>query len=97
MHATARSNIGNTKQITLIGRGLCPVHTHAHIPFVPRVIDIVEQKQSRKRVGISGMAAPAREGTEIFDADGKEKIGKVRSHACPVMLADRSSLTLVHA
>ena len=36
-----------------------------------------EQKQTRKRVGFSGMKAPARDGTEVFDADGKDKIGKV--------------------
>lgn len=37
-----------------------------------------EQKQTKKRVGISGMKAPARDGTEIFDAEGKAQIGKVR-------------------
>lgn len=36
-----------------------------------------EQKQTRKRVGISGMKAPAREGTEIYDAEGKNVVGKV--------------------
>lgn len=38
---------------------------------------INEQKQTRKRVGISGMKAPAREGTEIYDAEAKNVIGKV--------------------
>mmetsp|Transcript_29770 Transcript_29770/g.49798 ORF Transcript_29770/g.49798 Transcript_29770/m.49798 type:complete len:410 (-) Transcript_29770:196-1425(-) len=35
--------------------------------------------QSRKRVGIAGMKAPARGHTEIFSADGGEKIGEVTS------------------
>ena len=34
---------------------------------------------ARKRVGISGMKAPARSHTEIFTADGKTKIGEVTS------------------
>ncbi|CBJ48669.1 Aminomethyltransferase [Ectocarpus siliculosus] len=37
------------------------------------------KKQSRKRVGIFGMRAPARDGTEIFDAEGKTKIGTITS------------------
>jgi aminomethyltransferase len=34
---------------------------------------------SRKRVGIAGMKAPAREHTEIFTADGATKIGEITS------------------
>ena len=34
---------------------------------------------SKKRIGISGMAAPARGHTEIFTLDGKKKIGEVTS------------------
>ncbi len=34
---------------------------------------------SRKRVGITGMKAPAREHTEIFTADGQTKIGEITS------------------
>lgn len=34
---------------------------------------------ARKRVGIKGMKAPAREHTEIFDASGETKIGEVTS------------------
>ena len=37
------------------------------------------QKVTRKRVGITGMKAPAREGAEIFDASGETKIGVVTS------------------
>ena len=37
------------------------------------------KKQSQKRVGITGMKAPARAGTEIFSADGSKKIGTVTS------------------
>lgn len=37
------------------------------------------QKVARKRVGIVGMRAPAREGTEIYDASGEHKIGRVTS------------------
>ena len=37
------------------------------------------KKVSKKRVGISGMKAPAREGTVIYDADGLNPIGKVTS------------------
>lgn len=37
------------------------------------------QKTARKRVGIKGMKAPAREHTEIFDATGEKKIGEVTS------------------
>jgi len=37
------------------------------------------QKVSNKRVGIMGMKAPAREGAEIYDAAGENKIGDVTS------------------
>lgn len=37
------------------------------------------QKFAKKRVGIKGMKAPAREGAEIFDAAGENKIGDVTS------------------
>mmetsp|Transcript_6354 Transcript_6354/g.15823 ORF Transcript_6354/g.15823 Transcript_6354/m.15823 type:complete len:418 (+) Transcript_6354:112-1365(+) len=37
------------------------------------------QKVARKRVGIMGMKAPAREGAEIYDAAGENKIGDVTS------------------
>lgn len=37
------------------------------------------QKVQRKRVGIAGMKAPAREGTEVYDASGEHLIGKVTS------------------
>ncbi len=37
------------------------------------------QPQTRKRVGLSGMKAPAREHSEIFDADGVKKIGEITS------------------
>ena len=37
------------------------------------------KKQSRKRVGIIGMKAPAREHTEIYDAAGEELIGEITS------------------
>lgn len=37
------------------------------------------QKVEKKRVGIKGMKAPAREGAEIYDAAGENKIGVVTS------------------
>ncbi|KAG5185726.1 Aminomethyltransferase [Tribonema minus] len=37
------------------------------------------KKVTRKRVGIAGMKAPARGHTEIFDAEGKTKIGEITS------------------
>lgn len=37
------------------------------------------QKAAKKRVGIKGMKAPAREGVEIYDAAGEKKIGEVTS------------------
>jgi aminomethyltransferase len=37
------------------------------------------QKTTRKRVGIVGMKAPAREGCEIYDESGERKIGMVTS------------------
>jgi len=37
------------------------------------------QKVEKKRVGIMGMKAPAREHTEIYNADGTELIGEVTS------------------
>lgn len=37
------------------------------------------KKQPRKRVGIMGMKAPARQGTEIYDADGTTLVGEVTS------------------
>jgi aminomethyltransferase len=37
------------------------------------------QKAARKRVGIKGMKAPAREHTEIYDSTGENKIGEVTS------------------
>jgi len=37
------------------------------------------KKASRKRVGIIGMKAPARDHTEIYDADGENIIGEVTS------------------
>ena len=37
------------------------------------------KKQTRKRVGIAGMKAPARDHTEIFDAAGSKKIGEITS------------------
>jgi aminomethyltransferase len=36
-------------------------------------------KVARKRVGIMGMKAPARDHTEIFDATGETKIGEITS------------------
>ena len=36
-------------------------------------------QQKRKRVGISGMKAPARDHTEVFDATGTTKIGEITS------------------
>jgi aminomethyltransferase len=33
----------------------------------------------KKRVGIAGMKAPAREHTEIFTPDGSKKIGEITS------------------
>ena len=36
-------------------------------------------KVARKRVGIMGMKAPAREHTEIFDESGERKIGEITS------------------
>ena len=44
------------------------------------------QKVAKKRVGIKGMRAPAREGAEIYDAAGENKIGDVTSGTfSPVM------------
>ena len=37
------------------------------------------QKVARKRVGIKGMKAPAREHTEIYDATGETMIGEITS------------------
>jgi aminomethyltransferase len=37
------------------------------------------KKQSKKRVGIMGMKAPAREHAEIYDASGENLIGEVTS------------------
>jgi len=37
------------------------------------------KKVSKKRVGIMGMKAPARDHTEIFDAAGEKKIGEITS------------------
>lgn len=37
------------------------------------------QKVTKKRVGLAGMKAPAREGAEIYDAAGENKIGVVTS------------------
>lgn len=37
------------------------------------------QKVARKRIGIKGMKAPARQHTEIFDASGENKIGEITS------------------
>jgi aminomethyltransferase len=37
------------------------------------------KKQTRKRVGIMGMKAPARQGIEIYDADGETLVGEVTS------------------
>jgi aminomethyltransferase len=37
------------------------------------------QPVERKRIGITGMKAPAREGTLIYDSDGFKEIGKVTS------------------
>lgn len=37
------------------------------------------QKQAKKRVGITGMKAPAREHAEIYDATGETLIGEVTS------------------
>jgi len=50
------------------------------------------KKVSRKRVGIMGMKAPAREHTEIFDATGEKKIGEITSGTfgpslkCPIAM-----------
>ena len=40
------------------------------------------QSATKKRVGIIGMKAPAREGAEIYDATGETQIGVVTS-GCP--------------
>ena len=37
------------------------------------------KKVSKKRVGFSGMKAPARQHTEIFNEDGSKKIGEITS------------------
>jgi aminomethyltransferase len=37
------------------------------------------RKATKKRVGIAGMKAPAREGTIIYDAEGGQEIGRVTS------------------
>ena len=37
------------------------------------------KKQPKKRVGIIGMKAPARQGTEIYDSDGTTLVGEVTS------------------
>lgn len=37
------------------------------------------KKEPRKRVGLMGMKAPAREGAEIYDATGENLIGEVTS------------------
>jgi aminomethyltransferase len=37
------------------------------------------KKQTRKRVGIAGMKAPARDHTEIYDATGETLIGEITS------------------
>merc|ERR1712176_906658 len=37
------------------------------------------QKVGRKRVGIIGMKAPARQGVEIYDAEGESQIGIITS------------------
>jgi aminomethyltransferase len=37
------------------------------------------RKVARKRVGIAGMRAPARDHTEIYDATGETKIGEITS------------------
>lgn len=50
------------------------------------------QKISRKRVGIKGMKAPAREHSEIYDASGENKIGEITSGTfsptlkCPIAM-----------
>jgi len=50
------------------------------------------QKISRKRVGIKGMKAPAREHSEIYDATGENKIGEITSGTfsptlkCPIAM-----------
>lgn len=50
------------------------------------------KKISRKRVGIIGMKAPAREHTEIFDATGEKLIGEITSGTyspclkCPIAM-----------
>lgn len=37
------------------------------------------QKVAKKRIGIKGMKAPARDHTEIYDATGETKIGEITS------------------
>ena len=50
------------------------------------------QKISKKRIGIQGMKAPARQHTEIFDATGETKIGEIISGTyspclkCPIAM-----------
>lgn len=50
------------------------------------------QKIARKRVGIKGMKAPAREHSEIYDAAGESKIGEITSGTyspslkCPIAM-----------
>ena len=52
------------------------------------------QKLPKKRVGIMGMKAPAREGAEIYDAAGENKIGEVTSGTFSPCLKGKSSLSL---
>lgn len=52
------------------------------------------QKVAKKRVGIMGMKAPAREGAEIYDAAGENKIGEVTSGTFSPCLKGKSSLSL---
>lgn len=72
-------------QVTILPRP--PPLTSSYRCVTPTAPAYTEQKQTKKRVGIAGMKAPARDGTEIFDAEGKAKIGKVRALPPPLLPA----------
>lgn len=53
--------------------------TEGAFPGASRILSEIANGPSRRRVGFAVKGAPAREGSKIFDAEGKEEIGVITS------------------
>lgn len=63
----------------VIGKDRRDPETPHPFPGHSRILSELKNGPSRRRVGFEITGAPAREGSKIFDAEGKEEIGVITS------------------